>query len=223
MNPGESSSSPFSKFELLVVHLSGIFAAVVLSSSGRAAVHYVDLNSTNPTPPYTHWVTAATVIQDAVDAASSGDTVLVTNGVYSTGRPSSPNRVGLSSGVILQSINGPAVTFIRGNQVSNSFVRCVYLGNNSFLSGFTLTNGSAGFSEDAYGGGAYCNWGSVISPHEPTSVRLGLGRAQTLVFSQVSTLYQVQGFNARKFGRSLTVSSAATTLAVLAVALWLEL
>ena len=44
----------------------------------------------------------------------------------------------------------------------------------------------------------------VGPPHEPTSVRLGLGRAQTLVFSQVSTLYQVQGFNARKFGRSLT-------------------
>jgi hypothetical protein len=38
----------------------------------------VDVNSTNATPPYTDWTTAATNIQDAVDAA-------VTNGTYATG------------------------------------------------------------------------------------------------------------------------------------------
>ena len=38
-----------------------------------ASVLYVDLNSTNATPPYTNWSTAAKDIQSAVDAAGNGD------------------------------------------------------------------------------------------------------------------------------------------------------
>ena len=47
---------------------------------GTAATLYVDINSANPTSPYTTWETAAKTIQDAIDAAQSGDTVVVTNG-----------------------------------------------------------------------------------------------------------------------------------------------
>jgi len=63
-----------------------IVAAFVLAEFNVfAATHYVSLESTNPVAPFATWETAATNIQDAVDAASAGDTVLVTNGVYAAG------------------------------------------------------------------------------------------------------------------------------------------
>ena len=48
-------------------------------------IRYVDAGSTNATQPYTNWFTAATTIQDAVDAALAGDEIVVTNGLYATG------------------------------------------------------------------------------------------------------------------------------------------
>ena len=60
-----------------------LFAAALLMASvgiALAGVHYVDVNSTNATPPYTSWAKAATNIQDAVDAAAAGDEIVVTNG-----------------------------------------------------------------------------------------------------------------------------------------------
>ena len=137
-------------------------AAVIflnVSLTAPAATHYVDLNCTNATPPYTDWSTAATNIQDAVDAAVAGDQVLVTNGVYQTGASANngSNRVNVAKALRLQSVNGPAVTVIKGYTVPGTFtgpssVRCVMLTSGATLSGFTLTNGSA----SGNGGGVYC-------------------------------------------------------------------
>ena len=127
-----------------------LLAALNLS----AATRYVWQDSPSPSPPYSTWATAARVIQDAVDVAASGDTVRVTNGVYSTGgRPAEgsllTNRVLITKAIRLESVGGPEVTLIDGasatqgdaNGNGDGAVRCVYLGSsNAIVSGFTLTN-----------------------------------------------------------------------------------
>ena len=44
----------------------------------------MNINNAYPTPPFPNWATAATNIQDAVDAAGAGDQILVTNGIYAS-------------------------------------------------------------------------------------------------------------------------------------------
>ncbi len=152
-----------------------ILALLALISLNAAAVtRYVDLNSPSPTPPYTSWPTAATNIQDAIDAAVAGDLVLVTNGVYNTGARlvagvTTSNRVAVTQPVVLQSVNGPSLTFIEGYKPPGttnglSAVRCIYLINGAAMAGFTLTNGATGSS--ASGGGI---WFQTVS-HTTTVV-----------------------------------------------------
>ena len=47
--------------------------------------HYVAHGGQTPASNYTSWATAASNIQDAVDAAGASDTVSVSNGVYDAG------------------------------------------------------------------------------------------------------------------------------------------
>src|SRR5208283_1517094 len=86
------------------------------------SVRYVMLTSTNPQSPYLDWSTAATNIQDAVDAAVAGDSIIVSNGIYNFGARTvygtGTNRVVINKPVTVQSLNGPAVTSIAGPYVS---------------------------------------------------------------------------------------------------------
>jgi len=134
-----SSTCGRAKSKFLSVLAAGILLLAV--SNLIAATHYVSLESTNPTPPYTNWATAAMTIQQAVDAAAAGDAILVTNGVYGGG-------VAVTNPLALLSVNGPQFTAINGGATN----QCASLTNGASLTGFCLTNGYA----NGPGGGVQC-------------------------------------------------------------------
>jgi hypothetical protein len=131
-------------------NLFRLFGAGMLfatASSALADVHYVDVNGTNATPPYASWSTAATNIQDAVDAAVAGDEIVVTNGTYSS--------VGVYKPLSVRSVKGSQFTIID----ARGWGSCAYLTNSASLSGFTLQNGYLTDWDNTglafFGGGAY--------------------------------------------------------------------
>ena len=141
-------------------------------------IYYVARNNSTPAAPYTNWATAATNIQDAINVAFIGGTVLVTNGTYDTGGlivyNTLTNRVALNKILTVKSVNGSAFTTIAGysdpvlNFSSNS-VRCVYMTNGATISGFTITNGATYlipgevYDGGVYrGGGVWCESGATI-------------------------------------------------------------
>lgn len=139
----------------------------------QAFTHYVSAFSTNPKIPYTNWATAAQHIQGAINVAYTGALVMVSNGTYSTSGGvvygSLTNRVAINKAITVQSVNGPAVTIIRGAGPSgDSAVRCAYVGHSALLSGFTLTNGAtreygASLNQETMGGGAWLENTGIMS------------------------------------------------------------
>lgn len=133
---------------------------LLLALNASANTFFVDANGTNPVAPFVDWNTAATNIQDAIDASSDGDVVLVTNGVYASGGRSMDgvitNRVSLNKAITVQSASGPFVTTIQGWGPTNgtSAVRCAWITNNAALIGFTLKWGATrtGSGQSLFGG-----------------------------------------------------------------------
>lgn len=158
---------------------SGIIVLLILgllAINATANTYYVNANGTNPVSPYTDWSTAATNIQNAVDGASAGDLVLVTDGVYNASSyfvSYATNCVVINNATTVQSVNGPLLTIIQaypapGN--TNGGTRCVYLGSGSTISGFTLMNGAA-----IGAAGIYCQSSSAIVTNCVITANSGVG------------------------------------------------
>ena len=147
-------------------------ASATVTVTIAAADHYVAPGGAH-VAPYASWANAATTIQAAVDAASAGAVILVSNGVYGTGGkagyPSGStltNRLVVSNAMTVRSLNGPAVTAIVGARDASgtngpAAVRGVYLAAGAQLIGFTISNGATR-ALSAYnhnyesGGGVWC-------------------------------------------------------------------
>lgn len=121
---------------VLQVSFAAVFLAFQAFNAG-ATTYYVDINNPNPAPPYTSWATAATNIQDAVNAAVNGNLIMVNPGVYQSGGETVngynlTNRVAITGPLIVESTEGPTNTIIQGYQIpgasnGSNAVRCVYI------------------------------------------------------------------------------------------------
>lgn len=121
-----------------------ILGGVLFVSTASATTRYVNVSNAAPAAPYTNWSMAATAIQPAIDAAASGDEVLVAPGTY------------YLSGSELYIPLEKALT-LRSTHSREAIIDALYLsrglridGTNSLIEGFTFRSGDAGF---AYGGG----------------------------------------------------------------------
>jgi hypothetical protein len=155
--------------------LGSISAGLLACGGASAATNYVWLNSPRSAPPFATWSTAAHSIQDAVDAASAGDLILVTNGLYATGGRAvfrtMTNRVAITKAVTVLSVSGPGATTIEGQASPGTnngpgAIRCVYLADGAVLSGFGLRHGATHSAGDILrersGGGVWCESASAV-------------------------------------------------------------
>ena len=155
-----NESHPLGVATMLTVHVAA------------ETVHYVGISNTAPASPYASWATAATNIQDAIDVASVGALVLVSNGTYGAGGRvavgETTNRIAIDKAITVRSFRGSSKTLLRGswdpatsNGIGAAAVRCAYVGSNAALVGFTLTQGAT--RSDENGGGAWCETSGVLS------------------------------------------------------------
>ena len=118
--------------------------AVAFAVDGWAATYYVNGTSGSDSNAGTSSASAKKTIQAAVDAASLGDTILVSAGTY--GIVDATDK-----GITIRSTDGAVATIIDGGGKNT----CIKLGSsNTVLEGFTLQNGYAGaYSSAAVHGG----------------------------------------------------------------------
>ena len=112
---------------------------------------YVALNGYT-TPPYSSWTHPAQTIQTAIDAASPGAIILVSNGTYDI-----TSHIIVDKPLTIESVNGPNESRIDAQYPLYSN-RCLYITSTGItINGFTLKNGYA-----ANGGGVYTTTNTIL-------------------------------------------------------------
>jgi hypothetical protein len=154
------------------------FQFLVSSSPSLADIHYVNIASTTPTPPYASWDTAARELPAALAEAATGDEVWVARGTYVPGtsrtdsfRP--PAGVALYGGftgdeslrdqrnpwanlsILSGDLNGDDGPNLENN-TENAY-HVVTAAGQTVLDGFVVSGGNADAGEgpDSQGGGLY--------------------------------------------------------------------
>jgi hypothetical protein len=204
---------------VIVKHKCASWIAVFLALQtfhSVAAELYVSLNSSNPVSPYVDWSSAATRIQDAIDASSDGDQIWVTNGIYQAGGSvvdgDLTNRVALKKVITVRSVNGPWVTIIQGAGAINgtAAVRCAWLTNGASLIGFTLKSGatrSSGIASVVSGGGVYSTSSNALVANcviaSNTAFSFGGGAYQGTLKNCLISSNSVQGMVGGTYGANL--------------------
>lgn len=139
---------------ILRIELTCLLALLLISGFAYAGTIYID-NDAAPggdgslEHPYQY-------IQDGIDSATNGDTVIILDGTY-TG-PRNKNLDFNGKAIIVTSQNGPANTIIDCENDGRGFYFHSGEGKDSVLSGLTITRGR----DEGGGGGIYCYKSSPI-------------------------------------------------------------
>jgi hypothetical protein len=121
--------------------------AALASLSAQGATLYVATNGA-ASSPYATWANAATGIQQAMSATADGDTIIVSNGTYST-------EFNFRTNVTVRSLNGPDYTYLvlTSPTAGGAYAYHAYGAyGNSVLSGFTYRNMTNSYAVTMVGG-----------------------------------------------------------------------
>ena len=128
-------------FAFCILHSA--FCIAFAAMAANAAMH-VAPTSGAPAFPYDTWRNAATNVQDAVDAACGGVTIVVSNGAYAISAP-----ITIAKGVTLRGLTGNPEDVVFANDNAE---RLLYLHHaDAVAAGFVLEGGS----RKVWGQGAY--------------------------------------------------------------------
>ena len=106
-----------------------ILIFIISSFNILSATNYVSKTGGHVSP-FTSWANAATSIQDAVDSASAGNTILVNDGTYYP-----VSLIYVTNDVLVKSLNGAEKTVVDGKYSSTHF----YINKNDVIDGFKIT------------------------------------------------------------------------------------
>lgn len=112
------------------------WAYLVVCGTALATTLYVSPSGSHAYP-FADWATAATNIQDAVDAAVDGDTVLLADGIYNI-----TSKINVSKSLMIASVNGAEHVIVDANGNCRVFTLSADSGV-IILDGLTLTGGYA--------------------------------------------------------------------------------